>query len=136
MATVYSADEIIDKTLYMAAGKSINLRSLPSITSNLIMNVKGGELVGVVYSYVTNAAGLWWMIKRDNKTLWCLHYEGAFDIQNLSAQGALTPAEIQARKDEANKSFGEQTVDKIMSLAKIGIFAFAGVLLLKSFIRK
>lgn len=136
MATIYSADQIIDKSLYMAAGKSINIRTLPDTVNGVIVtNIKGGGFVGVVYSYVTKPDGIWWMIQRDNKKYWCKHYEGAFDIKSLSNQGALTPQQIAERKAEAEKSLGEKAIDKVFGIVKPLAYLIGGVIV-ASFIFK
>jgi len=133
-STIYSADQIIGKTLYMNPGKSINIRKLPTITSDVITVAKSSEYVGEVYSYVTKSDGIWWMLNKGLITCFVKHAEGYFDVKSLASQGALTPEEIAARKEEAEKTFGEKALDKVMSLAKIAIAAFAGVMLIKSFI--
>lgn len=135
-STIYSADQVIGKSLYMNPGKSINIRKLPTITSDVITVAKSSEYVGEVYSYITKSDGIWWMLSRGSITCFVKHAEGYFDVKSLSSQGALTPEEIAERKAEAEKTFGEKALDKLMSLAKIVIGAIAGVVLIKSFITK
>lgn len=135
-STIYNADQVIGKTLYMNAGKSINVRKLPSILSEVLTVAKSSEYVGVVYSYVTKSDGIWWQLDRGNVVCWVKHAEGYFDVQALSSQGALTPEEIAARKAESEKTFGDKILDKVAGLAKIGMFVFGGYLVLKAFLNK
>jgi hypothetical protein len=132
IGTIYSPDQVCGKTLYMNAGKTTNLRKNADINSALMGHVNGGEMVGVVYSYVIRDSGLWWWVNRNGAAVWVLHYTGAFDVQALAGQGALTPQEIQARKDEAEKSLGEKALDGLTGLLTKGLFIFGGVYLAKS----
>ena len=135
-ATIYNADQVIGKTLYMNAGKSINVRKLPSITSEVITVAKSSEYVGVVYSYVTKSDGIWWQLDRGNVVCWVKHAEGYFDVQALSSQGALTPEEIAARKAESEKTFGDKILDKVFSLGKIGLIILGCYLGAKAILSK
>jgi len=130
-SVTYNADQVCGKSLYMAPNKSINLRTLPNIITGIIKATpKGGEYVGVVYSYVVRTDGIWWMVDRGTQRLFCKHYEGAFDVKTLANQGALTAAEIAARKLEAEKTFGEKEIDKLMSIVKPLAFLVGGAYLL------
>ena len=136
MATIYNADQVIGKTLYMNAGKSINIRKLPSISSDVITVAKSSEYVGVVYSYVTKSDGIWWQLDRGNVVCWVKHAEGYFDVQALASQGALTPEEIAARKAESEKTFGDKILDKVGGLAKTGLIILGCYLGLKAIFSK
>lgn len=136
MSTIYSADEIINKTLYTQAGRTVNIRKLPTIDSEIIATIGGGQIVGVVYSYVSRPDGLWWMIERNNSKFWVKHLIGYFDVKALAGQGALTTEEILKRKEEAEKSLGEKAIDKIISVIKPVVFLIAGAFIINSFINK
>ena len=131
--TIYSADQIIGKSLYMNPGKTINLRNYPSTENGIILAVaKSTEFVGIVYSYVVRPDGIWWQIQRGSIICWAKHLEGYFDVKALAGQGALTPEEIAERKAEAEKSLLEKTVDKTFALIKTGVFIFLGYQIVSS----
>jgi hypothetical protein len=105
----YSAADVLNKTLI--AKKKVYTYTTPSATrAQLIGHVKAGGPVGVVYSYIQNASGLWWMFRSGTATYYVLHRVGLFDISSFAAQGLLT---IEAQ-DEAEK------ISKMNFLQKMG----------------
>jgi len=133
---MFSADEIVDKTLFVKINKSVNIYKLPSMSSNVLYTINGGGIVGVVYSFVLRQDGLWWYIDRNTQKLWVKHKEGIFDIKALGAQGALTTEELIKRKEEAEKSLSEKLFDKLIKVVKPAILIITAAYLFNFVIKK
>jgi len=122
MADVYSADQIIGKTLY--AKEDIPVKRLPNDTAPVVFTAKKNSPLGTVYSWLAPQPGirknLWWMFYDSNKKAYYIeHKEGRFDVDNLKEQGALTVKEQQAAKKKENES----TKDFIERLFKYALVA-------------
>ena len=104
----YSAADIIGKTLF-AKGYSVNLRSGASTEAPIVAKTQPGEAVGVVYSYLEQPDGLWWMIQRPaGSAVWARHNPGAFDLEAIKQQGVKTTEEKIKQAEEANLTTGQK----------------------------
>ena len=130
----YSADQIIGKTLI--AKTLVPLYRYPNDGAEVVFNVKKGQNIGIVYSYLSpgpNRTNLYWMFKDANdKFYYSEHKEDIYDVKALADQGALTFQEQKAAAIEANLT----TTDKIFRLIKNALFIGAGVYLVNSIIKK
>lgn len=88
IGTTFSAEEIIGKTLI--AKRKVNVYTLPNPNSKKIGYVKEGGTCGVVYSYIQNSYGVWWMFNSGSQTYYILHGVGLFNVTALASQGAIT----------------------------------------------
>lgn len=90
---MYSADDIINKTLY--AEKTVVIHNLPDQNSDMIYTLLAGEMVGEVYSWVLDGRGqLWWMIwDGNNVTGYARHEQGRYSVEALEQQGVKTVLE-------------------------------------------
>lgn len=141
---VYSADQILNKTLY--AKKAIPIyNGVPSKTNTPVKigTIPVGSPVGMVYSYIdadaaNNRANLWWVFFPSTTTgayYYAEHHVGDYDTDSLSQQGALTTEEQKAAEEEANKTWYEKIADKIIPvvlIVGIGGAVVKGVLSRKS----
>lgn len=95
----YSADQIVDKFLYVKHGKTVKVYN-----SSLqeIKVLKGGDYVGQVYSWISRGGSIYWELY--NRT-YVKHVEGVFT--DISEQGALTVEEVAAKGNETEKKFPE-----------------------------
>lgn len=85
MDTTFSADQIVDKILWLA--KPAKTYSAPRLDSQVIEDLPAGQSVGRVYSYVTRPDGVWWMFKFSNGGFFYIkHEKGLFDYQKLIDQ--------------------------------------------------
>ena len=131
MATTYSADQIIGKTL--AARKNVELKRLPTDTAPTVYTVKPGQSVGVVYSYLLPKAGrstlYWQFVDANNNYFYAAHKEGIYDIDIIKTQGGKTTEE--KRKEEEEKKEKEEMGPFAYYLQKWGgkIAIGAGILL-------
>lgn len=130
----FNADQIIDKTLI--AKISIPITRYAEDDAPVVYNVKQGQPLGVVYSYLLpkqNRTNLWWQFKdSNNRFYYSEHKPGIYDISSLQQQGALTSAQQQAAAENAQLS----TTDKIFKLVQKYLLIGAGVFLLNSIIKK
>lgn len=150
MADSYNANELVGKTLY--ANKKMNVYyswKYPT-DANIRFTVKPGDMVGVVYSWLTVGNEVWWQIEApatavhpyDNQAF-IKQIPGAFDQNFLQEQGAETTAQKTAEQKAAEeaakedaKSFSSKMFDflttNIKTVAIIGGVAAIGVALISS----
>lgn len=130
----FSANDILDKTLI--AKKTVAIRRSPDTTAPVVFNVKPGETVGVVYSWVQRGGHLWWMYY-DNQggTYYTIHEPGLYDIQSLQAQGSVSLEDVQEQQAKANSPITYYG-DKLFTLATWGVGIWIGIELYKEFDRK
>lgn len=129
----YSADQIIGKTL--TARRTLVAYDLPTYMANSqkIGTIKIGQSAGVVYSYVGGTPGkpLFWQFKGNNgKDYYIVHQEGAFDVQSLKDQGALTTAEAATKAEEADMSFKDRLAEYFKKSGKIVLYGGLAILAL------
>ena len=89
---MYSAIDIVDKTLYAIA--PVEVKNQPWDDAAVVRIVQPGGMVGVVYTFVEPKAGrshLYWKIQDVfGAELWVAHKPGFFDLEKLREQGLLT----------------------------------------------
>ncbi|MFA5297625.1 MAG: hypothetical protein WC389_05390 [Lutibacter sp.] len=116
--TSYSADDIIGKTLI--AKQTTSGYNLPNVNANKIASYKPGSVIGVVYSFIQNTQGLFWVINlKGGKSIYLLHAAGKYSIKALKDQGAKTDTEKareQAKKDAKEAPIGQTAKLQLMSL--------------------
>ena len=96
----YSAADVINKTLI--ARKPVAIKRSPSLSQPTVYTAKSGDTIGVVYSYIQNNDGLWWMYyDQYQKPYYTLHDPNSYDIKSLSAQGAISLEEVKAAEEKA-----------------------------------
>jgi len=118
--TIYSADQIIGKALF--AKVPVKLKRIATDNAPSVYTVPAGTKVGDVYSYLNIKPGerknLYWAFYDSKKKPYFVeHMKGAFDINTLKEQGALTvkeTAEAEAKKSEGIKEFIERMVKYII----------------------
>lgn len=133
MSTIYSAKQIIGKTLI--ANSPVDMKRVASDSASPVYTVKKGQPVGVVYSYLLSNAtrkSLYWMFEVNGGYYYTAHKEGLFSLQGLASQGALTIQEEVKQQEENNKDAFDKTKD-IVNLLLIGVGIWGGVELLKTF---
>ena len=132
MASTYSADEIVGKTLI--ANKKINLYRLPNDSAKPIFSVDAGSTVGVVFSYLKpsstqNRSSVYWVFNDANgKQFYARHKAGDYDVKALKDQGALTTKE----KTEEEKGASIETYIKkygIPLAIGVGVLYLAGTVI-------
>lgn len=140
MADIFSADEIINKTLI--AAKDVPIFRYGSDTAPQIGIVKAGQPVGVVYSWLDPApeqgrAGLWWVFyQSNNQYYYTPHVEGNFSISALQEQGAVSTEEKIRRQQEQEKlnnmSLPEQILYKYGWWLAVPVILFAAPGIIKA----
>jgi len=133
MSEIYNADQIIDKTLF--AAKTVRVYDWPDESFAAVKAVTVGDPVGRVYSWVTGTPGiskygLWWMLWPETPGgdyLYVPHKEGDFSITALQQQGALTPEQIRALKEEQNKAWYNEILSQALPYATIAILGAAAI---------
>jgi hypothetical protein len=131
---LYSADQIIGKTLI--AAQNIELKRSAFDDSPTIYNVKPGQTVGVVDSYILPGPGralLYWQFQ-DNKGsfYYAAHKAGMYSLTALTAQG--TPTVVDQVRAEAKKD--ETTGDKIQKTVTLLALIAAGAYIVKNIVVK
>ncbi len=97
----FTADQIIGKSL--VANKPVPLYRRVSTEQAPIYEVGAGKSVGVVYSYVMNGDNVWWMFyDANNRPYYTPHERGAFNLDVVRSQGAMT-IEEKKKADEKKK---------------------------------
>lgn len=132
----YSADEIVDKTLFTK--KSLPYYdSVPSKynTATVIGTIGAGLAAGQVYSYIDadpyeNRDTLWWMFYPGGLSgnyYYMPHRQGDFDMAKLEAQGVLSEEQKRIAEADANKKWYEKLFDKALPAVVIAIVGAAAV---------
>lgn len=112
---LYSADQIVGKTLY--AKTAVPIKRLPSDKATVVYTGKPGAIVGTVYSWLApnpaeGRSQLYWMFyDNNNRAYYAEHAEGRFDLDALKESGALTvkeQAKAEAKANEGVKDFIER----------------------------
>lgn len=106
MGTIYSASDIIGKTLI--AKTKVNIYRNPTDNSELLGYVNAGQPVGVVYSYlepsaIQNRSGFYWAFNQNGIYYYSKQDPGLYDVSALKQQGVLTTSEKVAAELEAAK---------------------------------
>lgn len=134
MSTIYSASQIVGKTLI--ANTAIQVKRVAADSSPVVRTIAKGQSVGLVYSYLpanTTRKSLYWMFYDSYNTPYYVeHKTGIFSIKGLTAQGALTIEEERAQQDGKEKDAFDKTKD-IVQLGLIGVGIWGGVQLIKTF---
>jgi hypothetical protein len=121
----YNPDDLIGKTFFpikrVFAYKDASTIDKPIF----FFDPSVGNPIGVVFSYVQKPTGLWWQFKRNTKSYFVKHEEGAFNLKDLKNQGLQTEAEKAEAEAEKNKSY----LEKIFDFGKKGGTAIIIVLL-------
>jgi hypothetical protein len=115
--TTYSADDVIGTTLY--AKKAIKGLSLPSQNSTVLKTYKTGEMIGVVYSYISHTDGMYWQIEKPGGYFYVFHAAGNFSSQALKDQGVLTTTEKIEKKEEENTTTGQKIANQLTDLTSV-----------------
>lgn len=131
MGDIYSAAEVIDKTL-------ITKKALPyydgvpelGYTPKQLGTVPAGESAGTVYSFIDadpgeNRPTLWWMFypRSSGQYYYMPHHEGDFDLQSLIDQGA----ESEAEKNKDDLTWYERLTQQILPIVAITVIGAAAV---------
>jgi len=131
---LYSADQIVGKTLVAAQGVEIKRAAYDD--SPTVYNVSPAQTVGVVESYLLPTAGrtlLYWQFKDKNgRYYYAAHKAGRYSLTALQAQG--TPTVVQEVR--AAKEANETTADKIQKTVTLLALIAAGAYLVKSVITR
>ena len=128
MSQTYSATQIIGKTLISKTSNAAYNGS--SLGVNAVYTIPPGTTIGVVYSYVMDGPLLYWQFYYMGVPFYVQHKVGAFDIQSLEQQGALTVEQEQAALNPPGVV--ETIIGSAGDLIKYGLILFAGVALVKS----
>jgi hypothetical protein len=141
-SSLYSADEVIGKTLYAKRGVTVYDSSLKTV----LYRVNAGQRVGVVYSYILSNGKVIWILEPQNYVSiakgYIPHETGAFDIDILREQGVKTTQELQEEKaarekeeltpwyqtffSSAGSTLGS-TLKTVKTIAIVGLAAWVGV---------
>jgi len=123
----YSADQVIDKFLYVKKGKTVKVYSSTMAEIKVLL---GGELVGQVYSWIMRNGSLYWELY--NRT-YVKHETGTFT--EIASQGALT-VEEEAKQDAGiETTFFEKMKGYINILLGMG-FIIAVLTILPKYLKK
>lgn len=134
-----SLDQLLNKTVY--AAESVNLYSTASDYAQPVQTVRAGNLVGVVYSWLSPLAGTrsnYFMMIQVGSKYYYLKFADAkkLSLSKVLEQGtktvAMQVAEEKAKQEEMNMSFGDKALKNVKSLAVLGIVLFAAIYFLKS----
>jgi len=133
-SNIYSVTEIIGKTLF--AKKDVNLHSAASDSAPVVKSIKAGNPVGVVYSWTTDINGnVWWeMIDGDYNDDFVKHETGLFDINALTAQGAIDAGTKTQQEQDANKSTEDKIIDAGKKVILVSGSIYLGWQILKYFL--
>ena len=130
--TVYSADDIIGKSLY--AKTQVGLKWLAADVARPFVWIDPGEMVGIVSSYVLpNAAraNLYWQFyNQDGIPFYAEHVEGRFDLDALQEQGVKSTEQKLTEAAAATMSLSDKILAAVSDLGKYGITALAVVAIL------
>lgn len=131
---LYNASDLIGKTLY--ANRDIPVRLYAEDSAKVIRTIKSGDMVGVVYSWLTptlNRKTLYWMMQGPNNTYFYVpHVSGYYSENEIRQQGAMSTIE----KVEAAKKENESTKSFIERMLKFALIGGIGYALLKTWIQK
>jgi hypothetical protein len=120
-ASTYSADDVVDKTLYASQKVPVFAAPPPYDGSTVpIAYVDPGQPVGIVYSYdnpdpTRGRNNLWWMFypaSNYSDYYYAEQVGGYYDVSTLRAQGVLSLTEKQQAADDANKPWYERLLTK------------------------
>jgi len=112
--TTYSADEVIGSTLY--AKSQVKALSLPYQNSAVLNTFRSGQMIGVVFSYISHPDGLYWQIEKPGGYFYVLHLPGNFSTEALQEQGKQTVLEKIEAQEEATTTTGEKLSKQLTSL--------------------
>lgn len=143
MPQTYSAAQVVGKNL--VAARPVDLKRSADQKAPTIYTAQAGQTVGTVFSWVGGGekGPLWWQFLDANKRpYYAMHQPGAFSLDVLQAQGALTIQEEKAVEDAKKKDaegwpnpLGD-AAGSLASIAKnilvIGGVVVAGALLLNA----
>lgn len=114
---IYSADQVIGKTLFAVA--NVPIKRQPSAAAPVVYTAAPGSSVGRVYSWVMDGPTLYWQfLDANGKPYYAKHQTGIFSVDALQQQGAMTLEQIKQAADEQNKSWWESLFGGIGSGAK------------------
>jgi len=137
MAT-FSASDIVGKTLI--ANEPVIIKRIPEDSAPSVFNVKIGQPVGTVYSWISpgaNNKSLYWMFKDENgRNYYSEHKVGRYSIKALQSQGVLTEAEKLEKEKEANQPLATTITKQITKLALIAAGAYVLVNVLPGVLKK
>jgi penicillin V acylase-like amidase (Ntn superfamily) len=137
MAT-FSASDIVGKTLI--ANEPVIIKRIPEDSASTVFNVKIGQPVGTVYSWISpgaNNRSLYWMFKDENgRNYYSEHKVGRYSIKALQSQGVLTEAEKLEKEKEANQPLTTTITKQITKLALIAAGAYVLVNVLPGVLKK
>jgi hypothetical protein len=106
MSDIYSASQIVDKTLFAAKPVQI-YRDINKYYAGAkgVFTVAVGNAVGKVYGYVQRGTDLWWQFYDSyGQPYWTLHREGVYSQKAVQQQGAKdTEQEQKEALADANK---------------------------------
>lgn len=121
-ASVYSADDIIEKTLYAKQRVPVYDSAPPYYVGahTPIAYVEPGQPVGVVWSYLAadptrGRNNLWWAFYPASNYSGYYYTEqvgGYYDVSTLQAQGVLTIEQKQQAEDDKNKPWYQLLIEK------------------------
>ena len=137
MAT-FSASDIVGKTLI--ANEPVIIKRIPEDSAPSVFNVKVGQPVGTVYSWISpgaNNKSLYWMFKDENgRNYYSEHKVGRYSIKALQSQGVLTEVEKLEKEKEANQPLATTITKQITKLALIAAGAYVLVNILPGVLKK
>jgi len=137
MAT-FSASDIVGKTLI--ANEPVIIKRIPEDSAPSVFNVKVGQPVGTVYSWISpgaNNKSLYWMFKDENgRNYYSEHKVGRYSIKALQSQGVLTEVEKLEKEKEANQPLATTITKQITKLALIAAGAYVLVNVLPGVLKK
>jgi len=137
MAT-FSASDIVGKTLI--ANEPVIIKRIPEDSAPSVFNVKVGQPVGTVYSWISpgaNNKSLYWMFKDENgRNYYAEHKVGRYSIKALQSQGVLTEVEKLEKEKEANQPLATTITKQITKLALIAAGAYVLVNVLPGVLKK
>lgn len=125
---IITADQVVGKTLI--AKTNVPLKRYAQASASVIYTAKKNEVVGVVYSWVTDGPTLYWAFYDQNgNPYYAEHKPGRFSVTALQQQGVETLEDIKEAKDAADNPIAS-TITKIL---KPVIWAAAAFFVIKAF---
>jgi len=127
----YTADQILDKSLM--ADQALEALLIPSLDGPVIATFQRGEIVGTVYSWVSNSDGLFWeFLDTAGNSYYILHTSTSFNEQYLEEQ-FLAEDPIEPTGPAA---IFTQFGNSLQNLVWKGALLWAGVQVIKAWIKK
>lgn len=125
---IINADQVVGKTLI--AKTAVPLKRYAQPSALVVYTVARGNVVGVVYSWVTTNGVLYWAFYDQNGTpYYAEHRPGRFSLDALQQQGAQTLEDIKEAQEKADNPISYAVTKLLRPVA----FAAAAFFIIKAF---